>query len=632
MLPNRIIWPSLLLIAILVPGCALLPVTPTREADAPGLIATQTPEIPTTPEPTPESMAQVVEYPEFGLRFVLPPGIQMVEREVSGDMLLFLGFGSDTQAAAGQPLASLGIRVFEKPVENGLLDWFTARQGDCYERGAAPPAGKYFTSPIIESQEPFNGNPALQYLSGCWPIPYEKVIEHGGLVIGLYYLHDYPTDYAREYEQLLSSLELLEPLSVAQATPDIAPSPTPFVCLDKSAQPLDVPPRQAPLQVQFVSDGNLYIWQESDQQAFQISDTGDAHVFSFSPDGSVILFERGDLHGQRELWAIERDGSNLRRLVSAEQFYEMIGEPTTLEFDYIDSASWFNWLEGERLVSFEALRAYNAIGGCCDSGGYWQLDVDTGELASWSPPPELTGAPSGLLSPDGSQVALSGETSLTLANVDGSNRREDVLTYPYIAQQGGGFIGPILAWAPDSGSLTAITYSEDVWSDDATFTTWYVPVDGSPAQALATFTGFPFSVYRSPSLDYLAYWRVERPQSNERELHIALFDGSMDIVYARGYLVDFRNWAPDGVHFVFSQGTTGALLSGSVCGEARPLLDPPELPIMQMTWLDAQTFIFVKGHAIEPRGELRLGTVDGGSRLIGPFNGEGATYRVVPSP
>jgi hypothetical protein len=70
-------------------------------------------------------------------------------------------------------------------------------------------------------------------------------------------------------------------------------------------------------------------------------------------------------------------------------------------------------------------------------------------------------------------------------NTDGTNRRTDVLTYPFIPQmEGGGFIGPYVSWAPDSQSLAAITYSEKVWELDATFTTWFVPVDGTPAQKL----------------------------------------------------------------------------------------------------------------------------------------------------
>ena len=96
--------------------------------------------------------------------------------------------------------------------------------------------------------------------------------------------------------------------------------------------------------------------------------------------------------------------------------------------------------------------------------GAWQIDLETGQLSPWEPPLEIQNQQAGLVSPDGGQVALVGETGLTLVNADGTDRREDRLTYPYIPQmEGGGFIAPVVAWAADSQSLAAITYSENVW-------------------------------------------------------------------------------------------------------------------------------------------------------------------------
>jgi hypothetical protein len=203
--------------------------------------------------------------------------------------------------------------------------------------------------------------------------------------------------------------------------------------------------------------------------------------------------------------------------------------------------------------------------------------------------------------------------------------------YPYIPQvEGGGFVGPRVAWAPDSQSLAVITFSENVWGPDATFTTWRVPVDGSPSQELASFTGFPFSVNVSPDQRYFAYRKAVRPASNEWELHLATFDGARDILSAQGHLMDFWGWAPDGVHFVFGQGSTRALYLGSLCGAAQPLLDPPVFPVWHFTWVDPDRFFFISGGEGPGESQLRLGTVGDGSQLIGPHRGEYAVYQVVP--
>jgi hypothetical protein len=67
-----------------------------------------------------------------------------------------------------------------------------------------------------------------------------------------------------------------------------------------------------------------------------------------------------------------------------------------------------------------------------------------------------------------------------------------------------------------------------------------------------------------------------------------------------------------------------------VCAESQPLLDPLVLPARQFTWLDSESFLFVKGSYVDPQAELRLGRVGGQSIWIGPFNGEYASYQVVP--
>lgn len=410
-----------------------------------------------------------------------------------------------------------------------------------------------------------------------------------------------------------------------------SPTATPMVCLDEAAEAIPVPTRQAPLEVGFISDSNLWVWREGAGEAFQISDTRDAQTFSFSPDGQVIAFMRGEPYSQTELWAVNRDGTELRRLVSADQLHAIVGEPTTSEFDYLDEIRNIYWIDGAQSLGFDVQRNYSALGGCCDPGGTWQFDLQTGQLSPWNPPPDIQNRRAGLVSPDGGQVALVGETGLTLVNAAGTDRRENVLTYPSIPQvEGGGFIAPLVKWAADSQSLAAITYSQNLWEPEATFTTWRVPIDGTPAQELHTFSGFPLSANLSPDQRFLAYRYPADQESNDWELRLAALDGSREVVYARGQVMDFWGWAPDGLHFVYGQDETRLLYLGSLCGAPQPLLDPPVAPIWHFTWVDPQRFVFMSGGDGPAESELRLGAIGNSSLLIGPIHGDYSYYQIKP--
>jgi len=629
------------MIAILLAACSMPAATPEELMATPTEKATQSSATVTVTiaqtAATPTTGSRVIEYPEYGFRFTLPLGLQIVEQSVLGSLRLFLGIALSDLTPQSSELPPIGLRVFEKLQSVNLIDWFDQNQGGCYERGTTPPPDHYFIDPNVDNQEQFKGFPSLHYESGCWPIPEEQVTDRGRLVIALYHLKDYLQDYQDSYQQILGSLEFFEPTSGPVGS-ELLPTltATPPACLDQAVQPQEVPARQTPLEVRFTSDGNLYAWVEGEGEAKQISDTGDAQMFSFAPDGQVIAFTRGQQFDQTELWSIRRDGSGLRLLLSADQLHQMRGAPEHPEFEYYDNAQAIQWLPGSHTLGFKVVRNYKAEGGSQEAGDFWQINVDTGNLARWTPPAAVANPPEGLVSPDGRQIAIKGDTSLTLVDADGANRRENVLTYPHVSFGGPGQVGAgaQIFWAADSQSLAAITFTEDLFSDLATFTTWRVPVNGSPAIKLATFTGLPwsFTFYAgvSQASDYIAYLRMNGPNSNDLTLHLATFDGTGDIAYARGEMLRFFGWAPDGVHFLFGQATTNAMQWGSLCGGSQSLLDPQVVSVRDIQWVDATHFVFAKGLWVDPTAELRLGEVGGGSILIGPYNGQSSQYQIVP--
>src|SRR4030066_275171 len=85
------------------------------------------------------------------------------------------------------------------------------------------------------------------------------------------------------------------------------------------------------IEVAFVKDGNIQVWDEATQQTRTIVNTGDVGSVTASDDGQMIAFTRGSWGGdelegyeQFALWAMNRDGGNPRELVSAQDLRQRI--------------------------------------------------------------------------------------------------------------------------------------------------------------------------------------------------------------------------------------------------------------------------------------------------------------------
>lgn len=411
-------------------------------------------------------------------------------------------------------------------------------------------------------------------------------------------------------------------------TQTLLPTPAPTVCLDEQAEPVDMPARQEPLEVRFVSDGNIWVWEEGGS-AKQISDTGDALRFTFSPDGEIIAFERPigfyPYEYKIELWAINRDGGNLHQLVSTEQFDELL--PGRHETWMANVPIDYRWFSGTHELSFGVYPYINAVGAGQAAEGYWIVDVDTQALERWDYPAVIDPyGPREIFSPDGKVIAVVDRESISLLNADGSIIRKDILTYPVMSNgEGAGWGAPKVVWMPDSLSLRVLVWDEDTISES--FSAWEIPADGSPVQKIHVFNGMWYFSSISTNQEYIAYLQRVREMSNDNELHLAKFDGSQDVIYGEEYYLYFEGWAPDSFHFVYDLSTTHKPLLGSVCGSPTPLVDFSKTPATQITWVDANRFIFVAGQEGQPH-QLHLEQVGGANILIGPFNGDGAYFEI----
>jgi hypothetical protein len=100
------------------------------------------------------------------------------------------------------------------------------------------------------------------------------------------------------------------------------------------------------IEVAFVKDGNIQIWDEATQQTRTIVNTGDVFSVTTSDDGQMIAFTRGSwvgdvLDGYEEfaLWVMNRDGGDLRELISAQDLRQRI-TPSERESSNFYQLSW----------------------------------------------------------------------------------------------------------------------------------------------------------------------------------------------------------------------------------------------------------------------------------------------------
>jgi hypothetical protein len=423
----------------------------------------------------------------------------------------------------------------------------------------------------------------------------------------------------------------------------------------------DIPLRESPLLVAYLNEGNLWLWRETTFTAEPLTTTGRVTTFQFLPDSPAVAFlEAGDLwlwqdgsptqrltessdvihflvsedatviaftraldEYQQELWAINSDGSNLRQLVSVAAFTEIGAHPaaalatdeslTNYGIYRATIPTRLQWQPDTHNLAFDTvpnieLANPGGIGGAPADNTLWLLNADKGERALVVPHGQAGGPYWGdtRFSPDGRTLAIISDTGISLANSDGSNRRDNLITYPSIGLGHSVYIPPIY-WSADSQFLRIVIPNEaEVFTDqERTFTIWQISVEGV-ASPLGTFSGFPLDVTLSPDLSLAAFWRPVTPTSNTRQLHIASVDGAWDVVYATGNSTEFKGWAPDSRQFVYWFFNEQRPYLGRLCQQPIPLVQPLPTGWPTITWLDPTRFLLFSGQ--ESNWTLSLAT------------------------
>jgi len=376
----------------------------------------------------------------------------------------------------------------------------------------------------------------------------------------------------------IEAIPTAEPTNQPTSTSLTPPTPTPPPSLETGAAAAVRP--SGPAVVAFIEGDDIKVWDEASGQSKTIFSAGGVAGVWMSDDGQLVAFFRRWIDfnwcEQVALWVVGRNGENPRELVSPDALRQHL-DATECEYPAV-TVHQVEWLpQTHRLV-------YSMIVDVSHAGpqGVYLVDADTLSAAVLAPADySLNFVPS----PDGRQIALMSYTGLSFINADGSNWRQDVLTYPLA-----GVPIPILptgVWTEDGRAflITAPTESESEF--ELNFTVWRVPVDGSPAQPLAT----PTNTGVQP-LD---------PQ-------------------------DWVTTSPAGVAFLVSKGTLVQLCpdatdSSQVCGAPVNLGST----IAGINWLDSARFLFLTR---EPQ-TLFLGSLDGTNVPIVTWVDEPAKFAAV---
>jgi WD40 repeat protein len=411
---------------------------------------------------------------------------------------------------------------------------------------------------------------------------------------------------------------------MASPTGTIAPGAIPTLTSappQENAVASTTPSTEQPLVVAFAKDGDIHLWASETNQSRTIVKAGDVTTVMMSDDGQVTAFLRRSLVEQPELmeyvalWAVDRNGENPRELVSAESLRQRLNPDTR------DSAGFaqLGWIPHTHRLVYSGSKHYLPGQGFTLSKDIYVVDADTladTVLAEDIMPDTFINAWRFVLSPDGQQIALFTSTELSFINIDGSNWRKAVLTYPSVGV-GDSVLLPNGVWTQDS---RAFIFTGSMQSDSRfvlNYTIWRVPLEGSPAQPLATITdSHSSSVTFSPDGERMAFLQDiysdrQIDAKNYRIMPLATDAGPLAIPSGLELFYANLHWSPGGAAFVLNdkdllQLCPDAADSSDVCGDPIHLGSGSNI-ITSIQWIDSARFLFA---GTEP-ATLALGSLDG---------------------
>ncbi|HMK09880.1 MAG TPA: hypothetical protein VK449_12700 [Anaerolineales bacterium] len=351
-------------------------------------------------------------------------------------------------------------------------------------------------------------------------------------------------------------------------------------------------PSQSPsgsLAVAYIEDGNLLVWNQASGETRTLFDSGDVIRVEPSDDGRVLAFLRRSVvqrseteaYEQSALWAIDSSGENTRELVSADGLRSLLAASETDSTNFPD----LRWVPGTHRLLFSGWTYLVQAEGESHAvpRGLYLVDAEAPTPTVVVPADNnIRFAPS----PDGKSVALMSPTGLSFVGVDGTDFRQDVLTYSPVGMPGPLF--PTGVWTEDSSAFVLTGSLEEDPAAGITFALWRVPVDGSAPRQLATIErSHPGSVTFSPDGKFAGHIQY----TDTVPVEIAgwsitpLGDGAGPLAVPRDIEIGYAglHWSPDGRAYTaeLAELCPGATQDKEICKS--PISDGESAAIQ---WLD----------------------------------------------
>lgn len=300
------------------------------------------------------------------------------------------------------------------------------------------------------------------------------------------------------------------------------------------------------------ADGSLWLWTDGTSEAVQVSGVTNAERSFVSPDGSLIAFTRKIDDTTYDLAVVNADGSNLRTLISSDQFNAM-GKPDEAIAVIPNQVAW---IPGTHTIAFNGRYQYMGPG-LVISPSLLTINVDTGaahmlfsEEESWQ----------FWFSPDGSKIAVSLPDGINLYNSDGSRAAPSkFVTYPQVNTASEYQWTAEITWKSDSSAFAFIVPPAEPWVETPGDTDLrLIPANGFSVTTI--FSGpilFLTPQAISPDLSQFVFLERVDPQNNQNDLHLVSFTDSTDSIYASQSDVSLIRWSPDNQSFLYSMNTNG---------------------------------------------------------------------------
>ena len=376
---------------------------------------------------------------------------------------------------------------------------------------------------------------------------------------------------------------------------------------------LEPPIVEYPLRVSFVSpDGNLYTWTEGMGLAQLLLSDGDITQSFVSPDGTLIAFTRFFEYSFVSLEVINADGTNQHTLMDATQASAL---PRPAESNGAEP-SQINWVPNSHTLALNMKLLFDGPG-LAYTDNLYLLDADTGGSSTVL----NTGSESWkfFYSPDGSKIAITLPTAITMYASDGTLISDMILYYDFVntGSEYAWVASPV--WSTDSLSLAAGIPPSNPF-DPSPYNSrvrWY-SYDGTSSEEF--YNGpMPFLTankvaFTSDFSAFLYYTQYGSPADNAYTLNVGYHDGTPSVEYVSGNFSCDPVWSPDNVHFFYSvgSGNTNYPYIGQIGTLPSAITDYTNAGDIE--WIDANRYLVVSTNAGVSR--LLLGTVGAPTGLI----------------